>query len=65
MILKRTPLQEILKDGFEKEKRKLPSFLYFHPTSSDGGEPVGDDIGFEDNNKERDRQRRTHAKLLD
>lgn len=55
MILKRTPLQEILKDGFEKEKRKLPSFLYFHPTSSDGGEPVGDDIGFEDNNKERER----------
>ena len=62
-LIKQTPLQDIIKEGIEKEKRKFPQFLYHHPGSSSGA--PGDDIGFEDNNAVREAQSRTHAKLLD
>jgi len=48
-------LQDILKEGIEKEKKKMPSFLYFHPAAQQKNEePIGEDIGFEDNNNKRD-----------
>lgn len=49
-MLRSTPLTDIVKDGLDKEKKKIPQFLYFHSDKAKEGE----DIGFEDNNQTRD-----------
>ena len=63
-----TPLSGILRENLDKEKRKVPQFLYFHndkKTSAGDNNVAGEDIGFEDNNQVREAQARAHAKLLD
>jgi hypothetical protein len=44
-MLRVTPLTDILKDNMEKEKKKVPQFLYYPDKAKEG-----EDIGFEDNN---------------
>jgi hypothetical protein len=60
-MLRQTPLADIVKEGMDREKKKVPQFLYFPSDKAKEGE----DIGFEDNNLTRDAQSRAHAKLLD